>query len=168
MVHPYRDLIEQEANRAEADLIAFRSRALTVVTTSAGIVTLMTGLITFGASKAEQEKGVPDAVIFFLVLAFVAFLAAATLALWSNTAKDVDRPSGKQLLELSEEPGWSEFNAEPLREEKRVAHVLAVYVKSLRKVADKTAERLNLAIGCQILGLLLTALAGVIAVVTLN
>jgi hypothetical protein len=155
VTHPYRDLIEQEVSRAEQDLSAFRSRALTVVTTSSGIVTLLTGIITFGASKVEEEKGIPDAAIVIIAIALALFVAAAVFALLANSPADIDRPSGPELARITTSAGWVEHKDE-------VAEVLVTYLTSLRQAGDTAACKLTTAIWLQIIGLGVAAAAGVV------
>lgn len=168
MTSPYLELIQQEAKRAEEDLSSFRARALTIVTTSSGVVTLLTGLITFGASKFEEDKGLPDAVIALLACAFTGFVVAAGLALWANHGGEIDRPRGTGLTDLTERASWEADASNPSEEERQVAIVLVKYVKSLRTLADRTAVNLNVAIGCQIAGITFAALAGLVAALTIN
>ncbi len=168
MARAYRELIDKEAERAEADLTAFRSRALSVITTSSGLVTLLTGLITFAASKAEDDKGVADGVIALLALSFAGFFVAALLGLWTNMSKDVDRPAGTELDALVDEERWERYAGLSSSEERQVAKVTATYVKSVRSIADTAGCRLNLAIGFQVGGLLFAAIAGVVAAATIN
>jgi hypothetical protein len=161
-------LVQQEAKRAEDDLSSFRARALTIVTTSSGVVTLLTGLITLGASKVEEEKGLPDGVIVLLAFAFTAFVTAAGLALWANRGGEIDRPSGADLTALTEPSSWTEDAANPSEEERQVAVSLVKYVVTLRSLADRTASNLNVAIACQIAGITFAAAAGFVATVTIN
>jgi hypothetical protein len=162
VTHPYRDLIEQEVSRAEQDLSAFRSRALTVVTTSSGIVTLLTGIITFGASKVEEEKGIPDAAIVIIAIALALFVAAAVFALLANSPADIDRPSGPELARITTSAGWVEHKDEDGEQEREVAEVLVTYLTSLRQAGDTAACKLTTAIWLQIIGLGVAAAAGVV------
>lgn len=168
MTSAYLELIQQEAKRAEDDLSSFRARALTIVTTSSGVVTLLTGLVTFGASKLEKEKGLPDGVIVLLACAFAGFVVAAGLALWANRGGEIDRPNGADLSALTEPTSWQQDVLNPSEEERQVAATLVKYVTSLRSLADRTAKDLNVAIGCQIAGITFAAVAGFVAALTIN
>lgn len=162
-MRPIRELIEAEAQRAEADLASFRSRSVAVVTTSSGIVTLLTGVFTFAASKTEDEAGLPDSAIVLLALSSACLVGAAVLALVANRSGDIDRPSGSGLERYVGAEKWAQGAADPDAEERDVARVLVDYVTSIRTLSDSTAQMLNRAIGLQILGVLLVAVGGVVA-----
>ncbi len=166
MSHPYRELIEQEARRAEDDLAAFRARSLTIVTTSSGIITLLTGVVTFAASKSEEERGLPDITIVLMGVGLALFLAAAVVAMMANAAGIVDRPSGPDMEQAASREGWVEYDA--VEQEREVAAVLVKYVTSVRTLSDRAADRLNYAIWLQIAGLAFAALAASSTMVALN
>jgi hypothetical protein len=166
MPHPYRELVDQEAKRAEDDLSAFRSRSLTIVTTSSGIITLITAVVTFAASKSEEERGLSDLAIAVVALALALFLAAAVLALLANAAGDITRPAGPELERIVTSGGWSTNSAD--EQEREVAEVTVAYVVSVRELAGKAADRLNWAIALQIAGLFVAAAAGVVTMLTIN
>ena len=166
MAHPYRELIEAEAGRSEGDLAAFRSRAISIVTTSSGIITLLTGIVTFAASKAEEEKGVPDRVIALLAFSFLALLVACVIALWVNMADDVFRPDADNLVELASYDEWAEYD--PTEQERQIAEATAKYLVDLQIISNAAARKLNGAASLQILGLALAAVAGVVAALSIN
>ena len=154
--HPSLELIQSELTRAETDLTGFRSRALTVVTTSAGVVTLLTGLVTFAASRAEEDDGINAASVALIAVALAGFVVAAVLALFANRSREIRRPKADSLRVAVTPEGWydDEDDSEHQRE---VASVLVTYLISVRNAADSTARTLNRAIACQIFGLLFAA-----------
>lgn len=166
MAHPYKELIDAEVGRSEGDLAAFRSRAISIVTTSSGIITLLTGVVTFAASKAEEEKGVPDCVIALLAISFLALLIACVIALWANMADDVFRPDADDLVELASYDAWTEYD--PAEQERQIAEATASYLVDLQVISNTAARKLNCAASLQILGLAVAAVAGVVAALSIN
>jgi hypothetical protein len=154
--HPSLNLITAELTRAESDLTGFRSRALTVVTTSAGVVTLLTGLVTFAASKASEDAGVDDASVVLIAIALAGFVLAGVLALAANRARVIRRPRAASLQDAVTSEGWYDNESET-EHERAVASVLVTYLISVRTAADATARTLNRAIACQIFGLVFAA-----------
>ncbi len=162
---PYFGLIVDQARRADEDLASFRSRALAVVTTSSAIVSLLTAAITFGASKSEEDSGIPGLPIVLFSVSLAAFVLAAALAVHANRAGDIDRVPASQLIERSKAGTWSGSDAAQLRErEREVAHVLAKYLQSVRVLADNTASELNRAIRWLIVGLVFASIASIATV----
>ena len=167
--HPYLTLIEAEAGRAEADLTGFRDRALTVVTTSAGVVTLLTGLVTFAASKDQKDAAIPKAAIWLVGLALAAFVAAALCALRANMPGTIQRPGGGSLTDCTKQELFTPNDTDNTEFEmtRYVAKILATYVVSLREIADSTATWLTRATKCQIVGLVLASVATVVTLASL-
>lgn len=159
MTHPYHELIDQEAARAEDDLEAFRTRALTVVTTSSGIVTLLIGIVAFAAGDGA-DQAIPDAAMIVVALALGLFIGAAAVALWSNKAAGTRRPSGEDLARITTPEGWTEFDAG--EQEREIAEVLVPYILSVRAIGDTAASRLNAAIALQVAGLSAAAAAALL------
>lgn len=166
MSHAYRDLIEQEAKRAEDDLAAFRARSLTIVTTSSGIITLLTGVVTFAASRDAEELGLPAAAIALMGTGLALFLAAAVVAMLANASGIVVRPSTPAMEHAMSKEGWVEDDA--VEQERQVAAVLVKYVTSVQALADRAAIRLNLAIWLQIAGLGFSSVATFATMVSLS
>lgn len=169
MSHPYRDLIERDAKRAEDDLAAFRARALTVVTTSAGVVTLLTGLTAFSASKSEEEAGLPRAGVWFVGFALGFFLISAVLALLAQRAGEVKTADKGALVARTVHAQWYEKteDGEPdTDDQERVAAKLtAEYAETVHGLAQDVAKKTNLAIAAQIVALALASIAALIFLV---
>jgi disulfide bond formation protein DsbB len=161
--HPYALLLDAEAKRAEEDLSSMRSRALSIVTTASGIVTLLTALTTFAASKAENERGLSGRAVWLLGFALGLFVAAAVLALWANRPGDIRRP---KVTELTATARWNEKDSsgqpDTADQERVAAEVLAEYVVSVRKLSDRAAMYLNLSIWALIAGLAFASIAAVV------
>jgi hypothetical protein len=164
--HPYTRLVEQEAKRVEDDLAAFRSRALTVVTTSSGVITLLTAVATFASSRAEKENGLSGGILLLVGLSLLLFVVAATLALMANAPGTCEKPSGDALRNLTS-PDSGEWASEPDQQERKVAKVNVTYLISVRVIAERSANFLFLAIAFQIGGLVLAAIAGLVAANTM-
>jgi hypothetical protein len=164
VTHPYGSIIADEVARAEADLTAFRSRALTVVTTSAGVVALLTGLVTFAASASEEDQGLSTSAVVLAAIALAAFVAAGAVAMTANVPRTITWPDADDLADCTTESRWSD--GEPESEHQRVvAEVLVEYLRSLRLIGGTTALLLTLAIALQVAGL---AVASIAAVITMN
>ena len=158
MAHPYAVLISSEVERAEADLTAFRSRALTVVTTSSGVVTVLTGLVTFAASTADRAVGLSAWSILFIALALAAFVVATVLALAANRTRSTEVPDLDGLASVER---WNDGDSDS--EHERVASaVLIPYVNSLHAAAKQTAVLLDGAILSQVVGIVLASISAVI------
>ena len=168
--HPYLDLINQEAKRAEDDLSAFRVRALAVVTTSSGVITVLTSVATLAASKAEKEAGLSGWVLGLIGAGLLSLVLAAALALLANAPGEVDRPSGAYLADITAPPedgsdsGWSIASEQ---HERRAASATVKYLVSVRQVGSRAARFLQWAIGCQVAGISLAAIAGFVALRTM-
>lgn len=166
MNHPYRDMIERDAKRAEDDLTAFRARALTVVTTSAGVVTLLTGLTAFSASKTEEEAGLPKAGVWFVGFALGFFLIAALLALLAQRAGKVQTAQPGALVARTEPCVWygstPEGEPDTADQERVAAKLTAVYAETVHALAQKVAKWANRAIVAQIIALVAASVAALI------
>lgn len=160
MSDPYLDYLVAEAERVENDLSSFRARSLTVLTTSSGVVGLITAAITFGSSKAEEDAGIVDGAIALLGLSIAAFIVATVLSLLINRSAKVQRPSSESLAALTTEATWNEDADE---HERYVAVALAGFIGSMHDAIDTAATHLNWAIGAQIVGLVLGGTGGVVA-----
>jgi hypothetical protein len=162
VTHPYLSLIDKEAERAETDLSDFRSRAVTVLTTSSGIVTLMTGLVTFAATRSNSASGsVPRDVIATIGLSILLFIVASGFALMANSPGPVLSPSKGNLLELCEAERWGDPST-AAAQECEVAEVTVDYLVTVRALAERTSERLQRAIAFQIGGVTIAGLAAVL------
>lgn len=160
--HPYLTLISAELTRAEGDLTGFRARALTVITTSAGVVTFLVGLVTFAASKSEEERGLDVASIVLIGVSLAGFVLAGVLALVANMPRTIKRPSSESLQGATEPGVWRD-GADDLEHQRFVAGILVPYVETVRAASDETANRVTQAIGCQIFGLAFAAAAVIVA-----
>lgn len=156
---PYLTYIIGESERVENDLTSFRSRSLTVLTTSSGVIALITATIAFAASESETKAGISDQAIVSFGLSVAAFIVATILALLINRSAKVKRPSGDSLIALTGE-AWIKDAGE---HERHVAEATARFVQSMHTAIDKAAKLLNWAIVFQIAGLILAGIAGMLA-----
>ena len=137
---------------------AFRGRAVTVVTTSSGVVTLLTGLVTFAASTADEAVGLSAWSILFIGLALAAFVVATVLALAANRTRSTEIPD---LTGLASVQRWDDGDSES--EHERVASaVLIPYVNSLHAATKQTADLVDGAILAQVAGIVLASISAVI------
>ena len=157
MTHPYADLIAIEAKRAEDDLASMRTRVLSIITTTTGIVTLLAVVTTFAASKDEVDRGVPTRVVVLLGIALGLFVVAAVLALAINFPQYIDRPKGDDLKAMTERAKWYEVDAQGQPDtpdqERVVAAVQTAYLVSVRALVGRSAWELLGSIVALVLGL---------------
>ena len=164
--NPYGVLIAEEVKRGEDDLIAVRARAISILSTVAGVVALITGAITFAASKDEAANGIPDAAIGFLGGGLLAFVLAASIAIRINAPCDVQKPLvGDLYLKVSLE-GWSD-GEDNFERERVVAEAMVGYLESLRGVVDEFGRKLGYAVDLLTIGLVLLAVSAVWTAVTI-
>jgi uncharacterized protein with PQ loop repeat len=167
--HPYREFIEQQAKRAEDDLAAFRDRAISVVTTSAGVVTLLTGLTAFASSKTKNEAGLPTSGVIFIGLSLACFLIASGLALIAQQSGKVITPTEEDMLNRTDPTVWygKDDKGEPdtLDQERVVAKLTAEYASSVDRVAQQIAGYVDSAVGFQIVALVFSSVAALIFLV---
>jgi hypothetical protein len=140
--NPYGTLIAKEVDRAESDLVAVRARAISVLSTVAGVVTLITGAVTFGASKSETEGGIPDAAIGLLGVGLLLIVLAAGLAIGVQAPRLVQKPLVDDLLTKTTLNGWSD-GEDSFERERIVADVMVAYLDSLRLAVDDFSTRLK-------------------------
>lgn len=157
--HPHLTLIKDETERAENNLNGFRDRALRVLTASAGIVTLLTGLVAFAASRAEEDQGLPESGSWLVAAALILFVCAGVVALFANLPANVDRVSGNGLRVRTARDRWSGSNDAIEHAEREVAEVLVSYMVSLRVASDRASKLLFAAIAIQMLGIAFAATA---------
>lgn len=155
MDHPLGRVIEDEVKRAEADLEAFRSRALTLIGLSGGLVALTSGLTAIAAGARTDV--LPDHGPGLLALALAGYVAAAICALMANLPRDVtpaDADALEDLVSQWDEDGW----------DRSVAAMLSKYLVSLRSINDEVAKWLTRAIKLTIVGMAATAFLGLAVV----
>lgn len=93
----------------------------------------------------------------FLGFAVAAFAVASVLALWTNRPMNYDEPSAVSLKELIEDP---ENRTEPLSD--AIYEVALVQIDTLatyRKINGHKAGGLSLALGAEVIGIVLIALS---------
>lgn len=172
MTHPFRDLVNAEAERAEKDLAGFRSSAFTVVTASGAIITVLLTVLTFGAAQFGSEDDpalVSGTALGVFSLALILLFGAALCAVVANHPRELEhRPSSAALVAITSSAQWrgvdEELPGEPgSTPEQEAAEVTAKYVGSVRAVAEKASFWLSLAIKVQAAGLFAVLVGGLVA-----
>ncbi len=149
-------LIAADVVRAETDLQALRTRALSVVGISGGLVTLVSGFLAIAAGG--DKDFLPDAARWTVVSALFAYVMATVSALVINLPTDVTAANAEDLQALAQEhwddEGWDQ----------QVAVLLSKYLVSLRTANASAARWLTVAIGFEIGGIAATAVMAVLVV----
>ena len=152
--------IATEVTRSEQDYQNVRSRALSLVGVSGGLVALVSGLLAIAAGSTKVV--LPISSRWTVGAALVAFVASTICALVINKPQDVtasEVPSLRQQVKSDwNDVGWDQ----------QVASFLVDYLGSLRKDNEHTAKWLIVSIACQILGISLTAVTAVLILVHVN
>ena len=154
MSAPLGGLIADEVARAEADLTAKRNRALSVLTASGALVTLLTGLL---AVAVAQDSGLDlsAASKFIAAAGLTAFVAATIAVLLVLRPVPADAAHVDDLARLVK-TNWGDATLD-----RDVAMFLVDYLRSLRKANENLSTLLKAAIACEVLGVALTALLAV-------
>jgi NADH:ubiquinone oxidoreductase subunit K len=156
MAQEYASLIKDVLVDETAVLSEFRQRALSVVTTSGALVTLLTGLIAI-AVGSNSDREIEGSSVLFLVLAIAGFLVAAGLALWVNVPKDTKRARVDELRKLTSEK-WRDSSTRATLD---VTNLNIDVLESIRSVNDRHAKFLAFAIGSELAGVFFLGLVSV-------
>jgi hypothetical protein len=97
----YAAVIKSELDEEQATTTDFRSRSLTIVTTSGGLVTLLAGLIAIAAGGSKTWE-IPDGALWPLGVALGSYVVAAFLALSIHIPRITNRATIEGLEELLE------------------------------------------------------------------
>ena len=137
--------IASEVTRAEQIFQNFRSRALNLITTSGGLVTLVSGLLAIAIGT--QNSVVPIAARWTISISLASFIISAICALLINKPAKISSSDEKYLKKYVENDwdaeGWG----------KSVAAQLVVYLASLRNNNVRTSKLLTTSIALQISGI---------------
>lgn len=143
--------VASEVDRAEQDYQNVRNRALNLVATSGGLVTLVSGLLAIAVGT--DKSIVPLDSRWTIAVALGSFIASTVFALIINFPQSVTSSDQTKLGALVEghwdDDGWS----------KRVAEILVEYLKSLRVDNGRTANWLTASISSQIAGITFIAVS---------
>jgi hypothetical protein len=149
--------IASEVARAELDYQNVRTRSLSLITTSGGLLTLVASLLAVGVGTANAI--VPTDSRWTVAIALVAFLSSAVCGLIINLPQRVISSDETQLGGIIEqhwsESGWDE----------EVAKVLVTYLVSLRDDTGHTSKWLRAAITLQICGIGFVGLTAILILI---
>jgi hypothetical protein len=147
--------ISTEVTRAETDYQNVRSRALSVIGLSGGLVALVSGSIAIAAGSNKVDFA-PLPARIALLLALLSFIVASVLALLINRPGTVNALTADELKDYAEnhwdDDGWDQ----------QTAVYLTSYLGSLRISNDSTASKLTTAIWFEIAGVALTGLTALL------
>jgi len=143
--------VASEVARAELIFQNFRSRALSLITTSGGLVTLVSGLLAIAIGTGKST--VPVDARWTVSISLFSFVVSTIFALMINTPKRIKSSDEADLAKLVEndwnDSGWGQ----------RVAELLVVYLTSLRKDNVRTSKLLTKSIALQISGIFFIAVS---------
>ena len=143
--------VASEVDRAEQDYQNVRNRALSLLATSGGLVTLVSGLLAIAVGN--DKSIVPLNSRWTIAVALSSFVVSAAFALIINFPQSVTSGDYTEMENLVknhwEDDGWN----------KRVAEILVKYLKSLRKDNGSTAKWLTASICFQIVGIAFIAIS---------
>lgn len=145
--------IADEVARAEADLVAVRTRAQGVLAISGGLVTVLAGVLALAVGKGGHLE-LESLTLGFVAATLLSFVLATGLVLVIFLPAEVRRPSANGLWRIAkrnwDESGWDQ----------KVAVNLGGYLVSLRNLNESLFKKLALAIFFQVVGILGVALLG--------
>jgi len=145
--------IEKEVRRAEGEFEGVRSRAVSVTTAAAGLLTLLAGFIAIAAK--DDPRILTTGARWTISAALVAFVLATVSAIVVNRPQPVTYTDPADLeakaREHWEDDGWDQ----------QIAIFSAEYLRSLRAANARSATWLAIAIGIEVLGVTLTAASAV-------
>jgi hypothetical protein len=152
--------VAAEVSRAEQDYQNVRSRALSLVGVSGGLVALVSGLLAIAAGSAKPV--LPPNSRWTIGAALLAFVLSTICALcdqsaWGSYGERC--PSLRDLVNKDwDDTGW----------DRQVASILVDYLESLRKDNEGNANWLIASIAFQILGIALTAVMAILILTNLH
>lgn len=148
-------IIGDEVSRAEATFSGMRAKALTIVGMSGGIVALTTGFLALAGVKGGRDINLLARIV--ILLAFLAFVAAAVFALLVNLPSDVTSAKPADLTTLINE-NWEDDWA------KSAARFQVKYLESLQTVNEAVAKNFTNAVRAEVAGVGLVALLALVLV----
>lgn len=139
---------------------SIEQRAIAVITTSGGLVSLLVALSAFLLGKNATVHTFSK---LMLVAAIVAFVAASGLGLIVNAPREYIGLTDQDLDRIVAEFTWTGTEQEAAR---IVAHQRAKEVKVARRVNNRKARQLYRAISLEVLGVALVAVAVLVSLST--
>jgi hypothetical protein len=135
-------------------------RAVTVITTSGVLVTLLFALV--GVFTARDDFALPDRARPALIAGLAFFVLAAICALIVNLPRGHDAPSIEGLKRVLKH----QWHDEPWVARRRVGLTRVIVIESYKKQNETKGFYLKLAIGAEALGVASIAVAVALIVVT--
>lgn len=152
--------VATEVSRAEQDYQNVRSRALSLVTTSGGLVALISGLLAI--AEGTSSSVIPKDSEWTIGVALSFFIVSTVCALAINLPQTVVSGDVTKLGALVDchwdDTGW----------DKSVATILVEYLVSLRKDNTRNATWLRWSILFQILGIAFIAVSAFLILIHTN
>ena len=150
-------LVSAEVTREETRRTDFRSRSVTLLGISSGIVTITTGLVANAAISPGLKFSFTSAVLS--VAALVALVASACFTLLVNTSTHdyIVEDVTDLAVDVNckwDDPGWDQ----------EIARLQVDYLSRLRNSNEKKKWLLNMSVFSQILGVAIIAATAVIVV----
>jgi hypothetical protein len=145
--------IASEVAGAEQDYQNVRNRATNLLSTSAGLVALITGLLAIAVQRTNSS--VPIVVRFTVAVALSSFVVSAAYALLINRPQTI---LGSDEAELEK---WVKDDWDKASWEQDVAAIQSTYLTSLRVANVTNSTRLRWSIICQIVGIAFTSVSAV-------
>jgi len=155
--NPLGSLVIAEVTREESRRQDFRTRSVSLLGISSGIVAIMTGLVVIAVRRPSIQFTLSSTI--FAIAALVALIGSACFTLVINTSTHDYVVGDVRDLRIEvdcewETPGWDQ----------RIARSEVDYLNRLRKSNSKKQWLLNMSIFFQILGVALIAAAAVVVV----
>lgn len=152
----FAELIVEQIDEERLRKTSLEARGLALITASGAFTTLVLGV----AALVPQES-LPVAARVFLILAFVCFVAAAVQGIWVNRPANYEEPSVESLASAFEE--GRDKSVESARRSASKLRLTTLRASRLRN--DEKAQALRRGAWAQIVGLGLTAVAGIVALI---
>ena len=152
--------IDLELKSEDARKASIETRGVAVITTSGVLVTLLFGLVAV-VTKAS-DYSVPALGLGVVVAALAFFVGAATLALLANSIKTYERVKVQDIRNTVESESGTITTSQA---QSRIARANLKVLESARANNNMKARRLKWAFLCEVMAVVLLALAvGVVAI----
>jgi hypothetical protein len=143
--------IQSEVATAEQDLQNFRSRALSIITTSGGLVALVSGLLAIAIGSKEEVVSADAR--WTIGIALGSFVISTAFALIINLPQKASTGDANTFGALIQDH-WNDSNWD-----QQIAQIRVAYLLSLRKINFHDAIWLAASIALQIFGIAFIAVS---------
>lgn len=149
----YSAFVEAELKFEYERRASLDARGAAIVTTSGGLVTLLTGLAALALGKDMTVTGLAR---FLVVLALLAFVSAGVAGIRANRLRNYEVTSATTLDHMLSNPHWkdSETTARNVCAKRNV-----ITIRTLRNGNNKKADQITHALGLQVVAIALFAVA---------